>query len=62
MKKEHVIASKKAETNTKPKAVINLGEELPIFSAVSNVDMENLNLSITANIKDLLAPLIQQIR
>ena len=32
------------------------------FSAVSNVDLENLNLSITVNIKDLLAPLTQQIR
>ena len=47
---------------TKPKTVIDLGEDLPIFFAVSNVDPENLNLSITANIKDLLAPLTQQIR
>ena len=36
--------------------------DLAIFSAVSNVDLENLNLSITTNIKDLLATLIQQIR
>ena len=62
MKKERVIASKKMKTITKPKTVIDLGEDLPIFSAVSNVDLENLNLSITANIKDLLAPLTQQIR
>ena len=59
MKKDRVIASK---TITKPKTVINLCEDLPIFSAVSNIDLENLNLSITANIKDLLAPLTQQIR
>ena len=62
MKKEHVIASKKAKTITKPKAVIYFGEELPIFSGVSNVDQENRNISVTANIKDLLARLIQQIR
>ena len=62
MKKECVIASKKMKTITKPKIVIDLGKDLPIFSAVSNVDLENLNLSITANIKDLLAPLTQQIR
>ena len=62
MKKERVIASKKMKTITKPKTVIDLGEDLPIFSAVSNVDLENVNLSITANIKDLLAPLTQQIR
>ena len=42
--------------------LIDLGEDLLIFSAVSNVDLENLNLSIATNIKDLLAPLIQQIR
>ena len=59
MKKERVIASKKMKTITKPKTVIDLGEDLPIFSAVSNVDLENLNLLITANIKDLLAPLTQ---
>ena len=59
MKKEHVTASKRMKTITKPKTVINLGEDLPIFFAVSNVDLENLNLSITKNIKDLLAPLIQ---
>ena len=47
---------------TKPKTIIDLGKDLPIFSAISNVDLENLNLSITANIKDLLAPLTQQIR
>ena len=62
MKKDRVIASKKLKTITKPKTVIDLGEDLPIFSAVSNVDLENLNLSITVNIKDLLAPLTQQIR
>ena len=64
MKKEHVTASNKAKTEiiAKPKTVIDLGEDLLIFSAVSNVDLENLNLSIATNIKDLLAPLIQQIR
>ena len=62
MKKERVIASEKMKTITKPKTAIDLGEDLPIFSAVSNVDLENLSLSITTNIKDLLAPLIQQIR
>ena len=62
MKKERVIASKKMKTITKPKTVIDLGEDLPIFSAVSNVDLENVNLSITANIRDLLAPLTHQIR
>ena len=50
------------KTTTKPKTVIDLGEDLPIFSAVSNIDPENLNLSITANIKDLLESLTQQIR
>ena len=59
MKKEHVTASKKMKTITKPKTVIDFGKDLTIFSAVSNVDLENLNLSITTNIKDLLAPLIQ---
>ena len=62
MKKERVTASEKMKTITKPKTVIDLGKDLPIFSAVSNVDLENLNLSITTNIKDLLPPLIQQIR
>ena len=62
MKKDRVIASKKLKTITKPKTVIDLGQDLPIFSAISNVDLENLNLSITANNKDLLAPLTQQIR
>ena len=33
-----------------------------IFSAVSKVDLENLNLSKTVNIKDLLVPITQQIR
>ena len=61
MKKERVIASKKVKTITKPKTVSDLGEDLAIFSAVSNVDLGNLNLSITANMKDLLAPLTQQI-
>ena len=62
MKKERVTASKKAKTITKPETVIDHGEDLPICSAVANVDLENLNLSITTNVKDLLAPLIQQIR
>ena len=62
MKKERVIASQKAKTITKPKAVIDFGEDLPIFSGVSNVNLENRNISVTAIIKDLLAPLIQQIR
>ena len=61
MKKERVIASKKMKTIAKPKNVIDLREELLIFWAVSRVDLENLNLSITANIKDLLAPITQQI-
>ena len=61
MKKERITANKKTETITKPKTIINLGEDLPICSAVSNVDLENYNLSISANIKDLLALLIQQI-
>ena len=60
MKKE-CIASKKMKTIKKPKRVINLGKDLPICSTVSNVDLENLNLSITANIKDLLAPHTKQI-
>ena len=62
MKIERVTASKKIKTVTKPKAVIDLGEELPIFSPVSNVDLGNLNLLLTTNIKDLSAPLIPQIR
>ena len=39
MKKERVNTSKKtkAGTITKPKTVIDLGEDLPLFSAVSNV-------------------------
>ena len=41
-------------TAKKPRNVIDLSEELSIFSAVSNVDLENLNLSIITNIKDLL--------
>ena len=61
MMKERVIASKKMKTIAKPKNVIDLGEELLIFWAVSRVDLENLNLSITANIKDLLAPITHQI-
>ena len=61
MKKDRVIASKKLKTITKPKTVIDLGEDLPIFSAVSNVDLETLNLSITANIKDLLALYVSKI-
>ena len=59
---ERVTASKKTKTVTKPKTVIDLGKELPIFSPVSTVNLDNLNLSITTNIKDLLAPLIPQIR
>ena len=62
MKENPVKASKKMKTITKPKTVIELDEDVPIFSAVSNVDLENLNISITINIKDLLVPLIQQIR
>ena len=62
MKKERVIARKKMKTITKPKTAIDLGEDLLIFHAVSNVDLENLNLSITANIKDLLVPLTQNSR
>ena len=62
MKKDSVIASKKTKTIKKPKTVIDLAKDLAIFSAVSNVDMENLNLSITPNIKDLLAPLTLQFR
>ena len=57
MKKERVIPIKKMKAITKPETVIDLGEDLSIFSAVSNVDLENLNLSITVNINDLLAPL-----
>ena len=41
-------------TAKKPRNVIDLSEELSIFSAVSSVDLENLNLSIITNIKDLL--------
>ena len=62
MKKERVTASKKMKTIAQPKTAINFGEDLPIFSAVSNVRLEKLNLSITTNVNDLLAPLIQQIR
>ena len=61
MKKERVIASKNMKTITKPKTVISLGEDLLIFSAVSNVYLDNLILSKTANINDFLAPLTQQI-
>ena len=61
MKKEHVTASKKTKAITKPKTVIDLDKDLPIFSAVSDVDQENPNVSITTNIKGPLAPLIQQI-
>lgn len=35
---------KKNETISEPKVVSNHGGELPTFSAVSNVDLENLNL------------------
>ena len=45
------------KTITKPKAVFDIDYDLPIFSAVSNVDIENVNFSITANIKDHLARL-----
>ena len=44
------------KTITKPKTIIDFGEDLPVFSAVSNFDPENLNLSITVNVKYLLAP------
>ena len=51
MKKGRVTSSKKTKTETiaKPKNVIDLGEELPIFSIVSNVYLGNLNLSVTMN-------------
>ena len=62
MKNERVTSSKKTETITKPETIIDFGEDLPIFFSVSNVDLENLNVSITTSIKDLLVPLIQQIR
>ena len=39
-----------------------LAENYQFFSTVSNVDLENLNLSITTNIRDILTPLIQQVR
>ena len=60
MKKESVTACKKTKTITKLKTFIDLGEDFPIFFVASNVDMENLNLSITATIKDLVAPLISK--
>ena len=62
--KERGTASKKTktETITKPQTVIDLGKDLPTFCAVSNVDLENFNLTTTTNIKDLLEPFIQQIR
>ena len=47
MKKNPANASKKTKTITKPKTVIDLDEDVPIFSAVSNVDLENPNISIT---------------
>ena len=56
MKTERVSASKKAKKRCQ------LGEELPIFSATSNVDLYNLNLSVTTNIRNLLTPFIQQAR
>lgn len=61
MKEKRVTATKKMKTGTitKPKAVIDYREDLPVFSAVSYVGVENLNISVTANIKDLLARLIQ---
>ena len=62
MKKERVTASKKTKTIAKLKTAIDLGEYLLNFSAISNVDLENLNLSITTNIKYLLAALFQQIK
>ena len=62
MKKERVSGSKKTKTETisKLKNLFDLGGELPIFSAISSVDVQNLNLSITRNIRDLLISLIQQ--
>ena len=56
------MQARKQKLLQKPKTVIDLEEDVSIFYAVSNVDLDNLNISITANIKDLLAPLIQQIR
>lgn len=46
MKKEHVSTSKetKTEFTTNPKKVIDLDQELPIFSAISNGNLKNLNL------------------
>ena len=60
MKKDRFSTSKKrkTKTTTKPKKVIELGEDLPSFSAVSRVDLENLNLSIITNIRDLLTSLV----
>ena len=45
MKKERVNTCKKtkAGTITNPKTVIDPGDDLPIFSAVSNVDLVNFN-------------------
>lgn len=46
MKKKRVSVSKKTkiETIAKLKKIIDLGEELPIFSAVSDVNLKNLDL------------------
>ena len=59
MKKERVTASKKAKTITKPETVIDHGEDLPICSAVSNVDEINnhecqrsLSTAYSANQRD----------
>ena len=57
----HHCKQKKRKLSQNQK-LLSILEDLPFFSAVSNIDLENLNLSITVNIKDLLAPLTQQIR
>ena len=62
MKKVWVTASKKTKIIAQTKIAAIIGKKLPIFSAVPNMDVENPNLSIITNIKDLLTPPIQQIR
>ena len=64
MKKKRVATNKQTKTEiiTKPKTVIDLAEDLPIFLQLLNVDMDSLNLSITTIVKDLSKPLIQEIR
>ena len=58
MKKECIIASKKNENYHKTKNCYRFRRRFTIFFC----SLENINLSITVNIKDLLAPLTQQIR